>query len=84
MDGEGVLFAPPRTFVHGIFKNNKLNGPVYIRTSEWVFEGTFMMGQPDGEMLAKRINTSHEFVITCRKGVVDKITKQLHNRPAKI
>jgi PAX-interacting protein 1 len=44
IDGEGILFIPPKTFVHGMFKKNKLNGAAYIRTNEFVFEGCFIMG----------------------------------------
>jgi hypothetical protein len=32
-DGEGILFVPPSSFLHGCFKKHKLQGSAYIKTT---------------------------------------------------
>lgn len=50
IDGQGVLFLPPKTSVHGYFTQNQLNGTAVIITRNFTFEGSWKNGLPDGAM----------------------------------
>ncbi|KAM3129920.1 hypothetical protein pb186bvf_017922, partial [Paramecium bursaria] len=57
IDGQGVLFLPPRTSIHGLFSKDQLQGPAVIRTRNFIFEGNWNKGLPDGPMHAKNRDT---------------------------
>ncbi len=40
MDGEGLLYYPDGSFVHGFFYKSKLNGPGFLKLSSGeIYEG---------------------------------------------
>ena len=91
IEGEGIFFLPPKTFIHGTFVKNKLHGPAYIRTRKllfsfifhrsFVFEGFWQSGVPEGEIFATDIGTNALMVGKFVKGQLANLS---HSQEAKL
>ncbi|CAD8044183.1 unnamed protein product [Paramecium primaurelia] len=52
IDGNGILFLPPKTTIQGQFNSAKLHGNCFIQTRQAKYYGKWLNGLPNGNMTA--------------------------------